>query len=145
MQANDILEYGDKAIKAFRDGAYDAAYDCVLKDVSQFIKKIESMAENINLSLFHECFKPSPVDYAKYLINLKDTEENKEFVTEAKNTISDLKKHNKKYERKIIKKKKNADETLEIIEKVLDYNKNAQKNFPLASKVDKGKSVPKKQ
>ena len=30
-------------------------------------------------------------NYAKYLINLKDTEENKEFVTEAKNTISDLK------------------------------------------------------
>ena len=91
MQANDMLEYGDKVIKAFRDGAYDAAYDCVLKDVSQFIKKIESMAENINLSLFHGCFKPSPVDYAKYHINLKYTEENKEFVTEAKNTISDLK------------------------------------------------------
>ena len=91
MQANDMLEYGDKVIKAFRDGACDAAYDCVLKDVSQFIKKIESMAENINLSLFHGCFKPSPVDYAKYHINLKDTEENKEFVTEAKNTISDLK------------------------------------------------------
>ena len=40
MQVNDMLEYGDKVIKAFRDGAYDAAYDCVLKDVSQFIKKL---------------------------------------------------------------------------------------------------------
>ena len=38
------------------------------------------------------------------------------------------------------KKTKNADETLEIIKKVLDYNKNAQKNFQLASKVDKEKS-----
>ena len=36
-------------------------------------------------------------------------------------------------------KKKNADETLNIIEKILDYNKNAQKNFQFASKVDKGK------
>ena len=39
-------------------------------------------------------------------------------------------------------KKKNADETLKIIKKILDYNKNAQKNFLLASKVDKGKSEP---
>ena len=41
-------------------------------------------------------------------------------------------------------KKKNADETLEIIKKVLDYNKNAQKIFQLASKVDKEKSELKK-
>ena len=38
---------------------------------------------------------------------------------------------------------KNADETVDIIKKILDYNKNAQKNFQLASKVDKGKSEPK--
>ena len=41
------------------------------------------------------------------------------------------------------KKYKNVDETLEIIKKILDYNKNAQKFFQLASKVDKGKSEPK--
>ena len=39
---------------------------------------------------------------------------------------------------------KNADETLEIIEKILDYNKNIQKNFQSASKVDK-KSEPKRE
>ena len=32
------------------------------------------------------------------------------------------------------------DETLKIIEKIVNYNKNAQKNFSLASKVDKRKS-----
>ena len=37
----------------------------------------------------------------------------------------------------------NADETLEIIKEILHYNKNAQKFFLLASKVDKGKSEPK--
>ena len=36
--------------------------------------------------------------------------------------------------------KKNADDTLEIIKKILDYNKDFQKNFHLASEVDKGKS-----
>ena len=100
MQVNDKLEFRDKIIKAFRDHNFlfedakksdDAAYDYVLKDVSKFIKKIESMAENINLSLFCEFFELSPVDYAKHLINLKNTEENKEFGTEAENRISDLK------------------------------------------------------
>ena len=41
------------------------------------------------------------------------------------------------------KKNKNADETLNIIKKILNYNKDAQKNFLLASKVDKGKWEPK--
>ena len=39
---------------------------------------------------------------------------------------------------------KNADETLKIIEEILDCNKNAQKILLLASKVDKGKPVSKK-
>ena len=43
----------------------------------------------------------------------------------------------------IEKKYKNADETLEIIKKNLDYNKNAQKNIQHASKADKEKSKPK--
>ena len=34
-------------------------------------------------------------------------------------------------------------ETLKIIEESLDYNKNAQNFFLVASKVDKGKSEPK--
>ena len=58
MQANDMLEYRDKIIEAFRDGTFssehlkksdDAAYDYVLKDVEKFIQKIESMTENITL------------------------------------------------------------------------------------------------
>ena len=40
-------------------------------------------------------------------------------------------------------KQKNADETLEIINEILDFNKNAQIIFQLASKVDKGNSEPK--
>ena len=41
------------------------------------------------------------------------------------------------------KKDKNVNETLEIIKKVLDYNKDAQNLFHRASKVDKRKSKPK--
>ena len=38
------------------------------------------------------------------------------------------------------KEKKNVKETLEIIRKILDYDKNAQNFFHHASKVDKRKS-----
>ena len=100
MQKNDMLNYRDEIIEAFRNGTFssehlkksdNAAYDYVLKDVSNFIKKSESMGENINLSLFNEFFKLSPVYYAKHLINLKNTEEKKELVTETKSRISALK------------------------------------------------------
>ena len=87
MQANDQLEYRDKIIEAFEDGTFssehlkksdDATHDCVLKDVKNFIQKIESMAKNINLSLFEDFFESSsPADYAKRLINVKDPNENK--------------------------------------------------------------------
>ena len=99
-QANDMLEYNDKVIEAFKDGTFssehskksgDAAFDYVLKKVKKIIQKIKSTAKNINLSLLNEFFGSSLVDYAKYLINLKNTEENKEVVTEAENIISDLK------------------------------------------------------
>ena len=88
MQANDMLKYRDKIIEAFRDGTFssehskksnDTVYDYVLKDVEKFIQKIESMAENINLSFFKGFFESSsPADYAKELINVKDPNENKE-------------------------------------------------------------------
>ena len=78
MQANDMLNYRDEIIEAFRNGTFSSehlkksdnvAYDYRLKDASKSIKKIESMAKNINLSLINEFFELSPVDYAKYLIN----------------------------------------------------------------------------
>ena len=113
----------------------------VLKDVSKFIKKTESMAKNINLSLFNEFFDLSPVDYVKYLINLKNTEEKKRICNWGKKQNISFKRQNKKNEQKR-KKNKSANETLKIIKEILDYNKNAQRFFSVASEVDKGKSEP---
>ena len=49
-----------------------------LEDVNSFIQNIESMAEKINFSLFEEFFgSPSPVDYAKELINTKNPDDKK--------------------------------------------------------------------
>ena len=86
MQANNMLEYRDKIIEAFRDGTFSsehlkksdaAAYDYVFKDVNNFIQKIKSMSENINPSLFNEFFELSLADYAEKLINTKNPNETK--------------------------------------------------------------------
>ena len=76
MQANDLLEYRNKTIDVFKDGTFlsehlkktdNAAYGYVLKDVKDFIQKIESMSEKINLSLFEDFF----LDYHHQLIMQK--------------------------------------------------------------------------
>ena len=108
-----------------------------VEDESNFIQKIKSILKNISSSLFNEFFESSLVDYVEYLINLKNTTENKEFATEAKNRISSLKNRIKKNERK---GKKSVDETLGIIKEILDYNRQIQEVFALASKIDKTKS-----
>ena len=101
-----MLEYGDKIIEAFIDGIFssehlkksdDAAYDRVLEDVNNFIQKIESTTEKVNLNQFEDFFNlPSPDDYAKMLINTKNPDKNKEIVAEIKDKISDLKDRIKK-------------------------------------------------
>ena len=100
IQVNDLLKHRDAIIDASEKriflfeqlkGESKNAGEFVIEEVSNFIQKIESMSKNINLSFFNEFFESSLFDYAKYLINLKNTKENKEFVTESKNRISSLK------------------------------------------------------
>ena len=100
MHANDMLEYGDTIIDAFKNGIFwsehlktsdDTAHDHVLEDVKDFIQKIESMAEKISSSLFKDFFESSsPADYAKMLINTDNSDKNKKFVAEIKSRISSL-------------------------------------------------------
>ena len=125
-----MLENRNKIIKAFKDGTFlsehlkksdDAAYNYVLKDVNKFIEKIKSMEEKINLSLFEEFFEYSPADCAKILINIKIPDENKEYVEEIKNRISNLEDRIERMSDEE-KKDKNVDETLKIVKKILDYN-----------------------
>ena len=106
IHVNDMLEYLDKIIEAFRDGTFsseylkksdDATYDYVLDDVNNFIQKIESMAEKINLiclRIFLESL--SPANYAKKFINTKNPDKHKEFVAEINDGISNLKDRIKK-------------------------------------------------
>ena len=87
--------------------------------------------------MFEDFFgSSSPADCIKMLINTKNPHGNKIFIAEIKDRISNLK---DKIKNMSETEKKNADETLDIIKKVLNYNKHAQNNIWLASKVDKGK------
>ena len=134
MHANELLESRNKIIKAFKDDIFpsehlkksdDAAYDFTLKNINEFIQEIRSMEEKVNLSLFEDFFQSSSTaDYAKMLINIKNSDENKEYVEEIKDRISDLKDRIKQMSDNE-KKYKNAKETLLIINKIIDYNKNA--------------------
>ena len=100
MQPDDILEYRDKIIDAFKDGTFlseylknpdGTGYEYVLKNVKKFTQEIESMSKKINLSLFEEFFESSsPANYAKMLINT-NPDENKKIVEEIKDRISNLK------------------------------------------------------
>ena len=97
MQANDLLEYRNKIIDAFKNGIFLSEYlkksdNYVLKDVKNFIQEIKLMEEKINLSLFEDIFELSlSADYAKMLINTENLDKNKEFVAEIKDRLSDLK------------------------------------------------------
>ena len=89
------------------------------------------MSENIDLSFFFgEFYELLPADYAKGLIKVKDQNKNKEIVADIENRLSGLK--DKIWEiDETEKKNKNADETLKIIEEILDYSKKVQKLFQL--------------
>ena len=116
MQANNLLEYRDIIMDTFKQGdslpenlkeeSKDAPNNFVMEDINRFTQKIESMSKNINLSLFNLFFESSPIDYAKHLINLKNTTENKEFVTEAKYRTLGLKHKIKKMSKKEKKKRR---------------------------------------
>ena len=138
------FEYRDKIIETFRNGTFSSEHlkksdgadsDYVLKDVKNFIQKIESQAENINLNLFKDFFESSsPADYIKDLINTKNPDKNKEIVPKIKSRMSDLKDRIKETSERE-KKNKSADKPIKIIEEILEYNRNAQKTFQLHQKL----------
>ena len=64
------------------------------------------MAEKINLSLFEEVFEsPSPVDYAKKLIKIKNPDKIKKIVIEIKDRVSNLKDRTKEISKTATTKK----------------------------------------
>ena len=64
----------------------------MLKDVNNFIQEIKSIKQKINFGLLEDLFElSSPADYAKMLIDIKNTDENKRIAAEIEDRISNLK------------------------------------------------------
>ena len=100
MQANDLLEYRDKIIKAFKDGTFlskylkksdYAAHDYVLKDVMILFRKLNQWKKKLTYVCSGIFFKLLSADYAKVLINIKTVDENKKIIEEIEYRTSYLK------------------------------------------------------
>ena len=100
MQANDLLEYRDKIIKAFKDGTFlseyfkksdDAAHDYVLKDVMILFRKLNQWKKKLTYVCSGISFELLSADYAKILINIKTVDENKKIIEEIEYRTSYLK------------------------------------------------------
>ena len=77
----------------------------------------------------------SPAEYAKELINTQNQDKNKEYVAEAKYKIRFRRRIKQMNDKE--KKYKNANETSEIINEIIDYNNNTQNFFIVRQKLIK--------
>ena len=88
---------------------------------------IERKSKDINNDLFKNHFDFStPAALTKKLFETKDARENSKFVTEIKNRWSNLKDKTEEMSKEEIKNKK-SNEILEIINKIVDFTKEVQK------------------
>ena len=96
MQANDLLEYRNKIIDVFKwyffiwifkKIRWYFSHDYVVKDVYNSIQKIKSMFKFVR-GFF---WSSSPADYAEGLLNIKNSDKNKEIIGEIEDRISNLK------------------------------------------------------
>ena len=140
MYANDMLDYGDKIIEAFRNGNFS----------SEHLKKNRLCCLWWYIGRCKWFYSENWIDGRKnevcsrIFLNHQKSKWKQRNCSWNRRPIIRFKRQKKKMS-ETVKKYKNADKTLKIIEEILDYNKNSQNFFLRASKVDKGKSVCKKQ
>ena len=85
--------------------------------------------------MFEDIFELLPLAYAKMLININNADKQRNCSRGKRQNIKFKRQHKKNEQKR--KKYKNVDKTLEIIKKILDYNKDVQNIFQHASKVIK--------
>ena len=94
--------------------------------INNSISFIERKSKDINNDLFKKYFDFSmPVDLTKKLFEIKDARENSKFVKEMKKRWSNLKDKIEEMSKEEIKNKK-PNKILEIIDEIIDFNKNLQ-------------------
>ena len=101
------------------------------KNVNEFSKTITEKEKIINKELFKKHFKfQSPIDMLKDGYKTKNPNKNKELVKLIKSRLIDLKNEIKKVSEDE-KEIENPDETVNLVEKILDFNETYKKEQEL--------------
>ena len=127
----NIVNYFKKGVFPFKGKVFKIKEEIKEEEKEELINNaialIKKESKDINNDLFKTYFNFSaPIDLAKKLLETKDKEKNCEFEEEIKNRWSKLKDETEKMSKEEIKHEKPND-ILGIINEILDFNKEIQK------------------
>ena len=138
----DIIVFSEKGIFLFKVNVFKTKEEIKEKSEEGFkeyinntLDFIDRESKCINNDLFMKYFNFStPIDLAKKLIEIKDTNKNSELVEKIKNRWSNLKDAIEEMSKEEIESEK-TNRILEIISEIIDFNKEIQKQRGSGSKI----------
>ena len=127
----NIVNYFKKGVFPFKGKVFKIKEEIKEEEKEELINNaialIKKESKDINNDLFRTYFNFSaPIDLAKKLFETKDKKKNSAFVEEIKNRWSNFKLETEKISKEEIKNEKPND-ILRIINEILDFNKEIQK------------------
>ena len=127
----DIIVFFEKGIFPFKGNVFKTKEEKLEETKEELttntVTFIEKNSKDINNDLFQTYFNfLAPIDLATKLFKTKDKKKNSELVKEIKNRWSKLKDETKKMSEEEIKNEK-PNQILEIINKIVDFDKEIQK------------------
>ena len=134
----DIIRFFEKGIFPFKGNVFKTKEEekeikektkeeKIEEYINNVISFIEKESKNINNDLFKKHFDYStPVDLTKKLLRIKDANKNNKYVEKIKNRWNNLKDEIKEMSKEEIKIEK-PNEMLKIIDNIIDFNKEVQK------------------
>ena len=127
----DIIGFFEKGIFPFKGNVFKTKEEKLEETKEELttntVTFIEKNSKDINNDLFQTYFNfLAPIDLATKLFKTKDKKKNSELVKEIKNRWSKLKDETKKMSEEEIKNEK-PNQILEIINKIVDFDKEIQK------------------
>ena len=117
----------EKNKEEIKEKTKEEAKEEIERFISNGIALVERESKDINNDLFQKHFDFStPIDLGKKLVEKKEKKENSELVEKIKNIWSNLKDETEKMSKEEIKTEK-ANEILGIVNEIIDFNKEIQK------------------
>ena len=126
----DIIDFFKKGIFLFKGNVFkskeERSKEKIKKSINDGIIFIKEKSRDVNNDLLNKYFDFSaPIDLANKLYKTKDAKENSRAVEEIRNRSSNLKDEIKEISKEEIKNEK-LNDILEIVNKIIDFNKEIQ-------------------